>query len=470
VIAQPSARSFADAADWARFSAGRMRLWTIQIALFAVAGVAATKLGAYANSTHEWAALSAGLVATVALLIASLTNFKYAVLGMLFLRATLDSFHGASSVDPAMAVGILFLLFATFWLLRRVAKDEMQPISRTVYGIMTLGLVALALSVKAYSFIHAFGGSIRIMSGAIMLLVLEQFISDDWRMAERLQLTVLGSASIPIMVSVYQWSHHQGGFVDSSGFSRISGTFVHPDSFATYLGMALVMGYAVFGGQLRRFAGAAIFTTGLLALVLTYSRGGWLACIAGIVMVTWRTRRRLFVPLLLAGVLAAVIVPTVTSRIANARSNTHPKPGVPSNSLSWRIQYWQTVSHLFFSHPATGVGLGAVKYIEVEGVQPHNIVVQVAAEMGIVGLTGLGFLAFSVRSDLRRARRRVAEGLLERRYAVIAGAATLVVVIQALNTNVLLEAVIYWYWAALIAPATAYRGPPPKQEPAPAVA
>jgi O-antigen ligase/polysaccharide polymerase Wzy-like membrane protein len=413
------------------------------------AGVLAVVAASRTHSNRELLAISIGIVLSVALALIAVTNFKAAVLALLAGRASLDSFHHASHIDPGTALGALFVVLATLWLAARFAAGEMKPISRTAMALLGLAVAGVITAFASASPATSLSAAARIAGGGLMVVVLEQFIADDPRIVRHLWTVVLGSGLIPITVAIYQWDHHQGGFIDSSGFSRISGTFVHPDSFATYLAMALTTAYVLYTTRRRRFAVFAVFAVGVFALFLTYSRGGWIACALAISLVTWRARRKLVVPVAICVVGAAFLVPGVTHRLADIHHGPRQN-GTPTNSLSWRFYYWRQTYAYFRSEPFTGVGLDSVQRLNAQAAEPHNFVVQAGAEMGVVGLFAAGLLVMFTWRDLRRARQcwPAADPVV-----LVASGATVVLLIQALVTNVMTEGVIYWYWAALAAPA-----------------
>ena len=104
-------------------------------------------------------------------------------------------------------------------------------------------------------------------------------------------------------------------------------------------------------------------------------------------------------------------------------------------------------------HRITGLGLDGVQQTEAQHFEPHNALVQAIAEMGIAGLVAVVFVAYAIRTTLQRSWRVLAG--VHSTALLVASSATIVVVLQALVTNVLTEGVIYWYWAALVAPAFA---------------
>jgi O-antigen ligase len=196
-----------------------------------------------------------------------------------------------------------------------------------------------------------------------------------------------------------------------------------------------------------------LFGCGLVVLVLTYSRGAWIAVFSGVVYVTWKKKRVLCAPLAAVAVLGALAVPAISTRLSNATTKTTIyAAGTPANSLAWRFSHWRETSRYFTDRPLTGVGLENVKRFDREGLEPHNVIVQTGAELGVVGLAALLVLMGAMYKTSRRFRALPHNA---RSVAVIAMAATLGLALQAMVTNVLTQPVLLWYWAALAAPAFA---------------
>jgi O-antigen ligase len=426
------------------------------LSLFAAVGGGTAYAAREAKSPRELLGLTVVLVLSVALVGLACTGFRAVVITLLLLRSSLDAFHVGSGLDPATVLGALFAALAVVWLLARLANGTFVAPSRSATSLLLLGAMGMATATAAYYPTTALTAAFRIVGGALMLIVLEQLVAEDQKLGLRLPLIVIASGAVPVSAAFYQSVHHLSGFVDSSGFSRVSGTFVHPDSLATYLAMSLMAAYAMAALRGRRTLMAVAYGLGTFALFLTYSRGGWIALLAGVLVVTWRRRRALLLPVVIGLVALVAAVPGVTARFADVTARPHAN-GTPANSMSWRIYYWKRTAHYLRDRPATGIGLDGIQRVESQGVEPHNFFVQAGVEMGVGGLAAALLVAISVYRDLRRARRRL--GVHDVRVAVAIGA-TAALFVQALLTNVMTEAVIYWYWAALVAPAVCTRALP----------
>lgn len=208
---------------------------------------------------------------------------------------------------------------------------------------------------------------------------------------------------------------------ESTGFfahSNISGSYLAAVALATVgLGIARLRSrrktFRVLFGVVTLTAAAAM----VAALVLTRSRGAlasgllcavtWLA--VGVVWWRWESLRRWAAGrwrmLLVGGWSAVVLVVVATVVVALHRG------GLPGHSLMFRWHYWTGASHIIAQHPWTGVGAGNfdrhyVRYkpaeVPEEVKNPHNFLVTMATEWGVLGLASGVMLIVAVSAALCR--------------------------------------------------------------------
>lgn len=130
------------------------------------------------------------------------------------------------------------------------------------------------------------------------------------------------------------------------------------------------------------------------AVILSFSRGGYLALVAvGLGLALSHRRARLLVPVFLVAFLALSQVPLIKPRIAY---ELHPVPG---NTLDFRIRIWGQTLRLLSHHPVFGIGLS--NYKQAMGpfwqdlpqvIYPHNIALNFWAVTGLLGLVAFAWL------------------------------------------------------------------------------
>jgi O-antigen ligase len=127
-----------------------------------------------------------------------------------------------------------------------------------------------------------------------------------------------------------------------------------------------------------------------MALLASGSRGPVLgisfALLLLIVLVPGsREKRRRMLAILAAGAATFVLVPTVvpSSSVERATSIlTASDEGLSSNG---RTELWQKAWQQFVDHPFAGTGTGGFAKVEPVLLYPHNIVLEEAAELGVLG-------------------------------------------------------------------------------------
>jgi O-antigen ligase len=238
--------------------------------------------------------------------------------------------------------------------------------------------------------------------------------------------------------------------------TRAYGTIGAPNSLAGYINMSLPLALALAAyhwgkwGSARKAAhpldrpsfiswrylrNPILMSTVTLilfwALVNSLSRGAWIALACGVLVMIFALGRRaktaiavLFAAVFLIVVLAlAGAVPGVLSdrfnqlvtqiQIFDPRGIT---PTPDNYALVERMVHWQVAGNMFMSNPWTGVGFGNFNALFNKfGIQgwpysrgnAHNYYLNVAAEAGVVGLTGYMIMLITAFTVGFRALRRV---------------------------------------------------------------
>ncbi len=186
---------------------------------------------------------------------------------------------------------------------------------------------------------------------------------------------------------------------------RIFATFGNPNVFSQYLIMMLPLMFALLY-YVRNFWHkvllAPLFAIGSLALVLTYSRGAWVAfALAGLIMLIRLDRKIILAGLVL--VLVAVffdLIPEVIkmriASIANPSADT---------SGSYRLEMWTSAAALIRDYWLTGIGMDQSTFFKVyvDYQMPsvtvfhfHNIWIQAIVTGGVLGIASLCYLFYQM--------------------------------------------------------------------------
>ncbi|MCE7000463.1 O-antigen ligase family protein [Saccharothrix sp. S26] len=219
----------------------------------------------------------------------------------------------------------------------------------------------------------------------------------------------------------------------AEGQTRAAGPLEDPNDLAYFLVAALPLLLALRRRTLLTAVTAVILAAGAAA---TFSRGGALALTAAL---AWLLARRALPLKALAGGVAALAVLGVAAVLVAGptldravREKTH----VAETNVDTRELRWQAAARMVAQHPALGVGPGgfregypaASKNAEIDEQTPvaHNMYLEVAAELGVPGLTlFLALLALTAVTS-ERVRRTTPDPL-----PILAAQASLIAVVVA---------------------------------------
>ncbi len=184
---------------------------------------------------------------------------------------------------------------------------------------------------------------------------------------------------------------------------RVGGTVGSPNTAGGYLSMLLAPALSVLliprlQGWLK-WLGFAAFASGVVALVLTFSRGAWIATAISLVIFGWFALRRgwldVKIPLALAAVGLLVGLPFAPTIVTRLLGNDQGAAAarLPLDLIAWRM---------ILDHPLLGVGVNNYVLNMPDYVTPdlgqvwlyiaHNRYLLLWAEVGIGGF--LAFLLF----------------------------------------------------------------------------
>lgn len=142
------------------------------------------------------------------------------------------------------------------------------------------------------------------------------------------------------------------------------------------------------------------------AILFTFSRGAWIGFAASICLYVFLKDKRLFIPFIILGLLAVIIVPGVAGRITYMLSPEY----IESSLRGGRLVRWADGIRIFLTTPIFGVGLGhfggavamnneIVYSVGLQNFKTYymdNYYLKTAVETGIVGLTAFVILMYQV--------------------------------------------------------------------------
>ncbi|MFJ3926076.1 O-antigen ligase family protein [Streptomyces sp. NPDC090022] len=356
---------------------------------------------------------------------------------VLLLLAPLPAGDATASgkVTPADAASLLLVFVCAVRALRGEVR-RLTPVGAAVLGVPALGLaVATVTAADPYAALPGFVRYLQVfvlVPAAVVLLVRD---AREFRLAAGCFVVL---ALVQGAVGVVQYATHTGASYQGEDI-RAVGTFGPGDvmGMATVVAYGLVVATAVAlapgtGVRTRRVAGACALVL-VLPLVLSFSRGAWIATFGAalVVMLMAGVRRALKVlcALVAAGVVLVGGLGVGSDMVAERLTSITQVGSAPDQSVTDRYTMWAAASSMWSEHPAVGVGLkgfpahrdghsslglssgsdtaGAGQaYIRQPLLSPHNMYLLILSEQGLVGLMALaGGWAVLLAAGLRRALR-----------------------------------------------------------------
>ncbi|MEV0988145.1 O-antigen ligase family protein [Streptomyces sp. NPDC049949] len=338
----------------------------------------------------------------------------------------------SGKVGPADAASLVLVLVCAVQALRGRVR-ELSPLGVAVLGVPAVGLaVATATAGDPYAALPGFVRYLQVfvlVPAAIVLLVRD---AGEFRLAAGCFVVL---ALVQGAVGVVQFATHTGASYQGEDI-RAVGTFGPGD----VMGMATVVAYGLvvataaalapgLPGRVRRMAGGAALVL-VVPLVLSFSRGAWIATVGAalLVMLLAGIRRALRVLLALAaaGVVLVGGFGVGSEMVAERLTSITQVSSAPDQSVTDRYTMWAAAESMWRERPAVGVGLkgfpanrdghsslglssgsdtaGAGQaFIRQPLLSPHNMYLLVLSEQGLIGLTALagGWAALLV-AGLRR--------------------------------------------------------------------
>lgn len=197
------------------------------------------------------------------------------------------------------------------------------------------------------------------------------------------------------------------GWVDpSSNISvRVFSSFENPNLYAEYLIMILPLTFARFlsVNQKKKFFYAMIGVAQLIALLLTFSRGGWLGLVFAAGIFVLLVKRDLIIKLIPLGFVSLFFLPnSIMMRIKSIGS-------LSDSSNFYRFQIWENSINIIKDFFVTGVGLGfesfrSISSLYIKDFSPyhaHNTYLELTIEIGILGLLLFLWLLVKLLKDIR---------------------------------------------------------------------
>jgi O-antigen ligase len=378
-----------------------------------------------------------------------------------FIALTGVAFPGVALIAPAAIYAVLggccVLAIYALCLLARYPLRGSQPLLAPLLAVFGAGLLAGCLGFDPRSgLLFTFIGGL----GIIWQCSILRFYGDR-NAAPALLGAFLLSGGIAAAVAIAMVALRTPADLYAIAHGRATGTFILPGELAGYLIVLLPIAYGVGSVARSRALRAlawSVLAVGLVALVMTFSRAGWMGCAAAAAfLVAVRTRR----PAVAAAVVGAGIC--IVLLLFNVRHD-------PSEDYT-RLSIWQAAIQVIDRFPLLGVGpfnfsrlyaLVRAPDGDATAFHAHSLYLTFFAEFGILGVSAVAWTLWRFAGELRR---RLSTASPEASLLACSVAAGLVgVAVQGLIDTV--SVVIFGLWMPTMALALAAAG---NGEPEPAL-
>jgi O-antigen ligase len=331
----------------------------------------------------------------------------------------------------------VFTLVATAALLTRVALDaglaarnrpatfaRPRPV-RADWAVMAFAAVAtLSLTTTARLDVATTEWRVVIFEPILFYFLLRTARLERREMWVALDAFVLSGVVVAVY-GLWQYATGQNLITAEGGLLRLRSIYGSPNNVALYLDRLLpllvamlALGTRAIHASRRLLYAAAILPVGL-AILLTFSKGAlFLGVPTSLLVIFWvwqrRAGRRTW-PWVIATAGAGVAALAIATRIPAlaARLDLFGETGF------FRLNLWRAAANMFADHPLLGVGLDNFLYAyrgryildaawqEPNLNHPHNILLDFATRLGVLGLVTGGWMIGEAARALYRAIRRV---------------------------------------------------------------
>jgi O-antigen ligase len=293
-------------------------------------------------------------------------------------------------LPTTLAFWLAILTFVVYFPSQLGAEGNLTARPREVNLVLLLcaaGLASILFAKESRADAWATFSNIFIRAVLIFLVIVNVV-----RTERRLRWLLIVAVGSGVVLAGGALSDYAAGRVTVEGYrveGRIGGIFENPNEMALHLTTMLPVAAALAVGSrglLKKllYGGAVLLMAA--GVVVTYSRGGFLAMATGMLVLAWMLgRRNRFA--VVAGAFVAVVALLVAApggygaRILSIYDHRLDAFG----SADARQQLLMTSVLVALRNPLFGVGMGNFVFVSPRGLETHNAYTQVAAEMGAFG-------------------------------------------------------------------------------------
>ncbi len=323
-------------------------------------------------------------------------------------------------------VGAYFSVIAVFILAIKARKSRQILAELRADKAVVIMLLSVLLSIiYSKDKLMSIAGAVMIClnAGFYLVLAVELKNIDLKKYYNALNIACL----LACIYGIYQFASGnlkmEKSWVDVKNFgtlARVYSTLYNPNIFAAFLSINLSFALSRFRSMREDMLLSINIILSSICLLLTYSRGGFAAFAAAMLTLSLLKERKKGIVIYLAAMAAAFF--TMNSA---GHANRAGLGALYSDSSSlYRLEIWKAAWNMFLGSPIFGNGIGTTWYYLSSGsdklyryiLHSHNIYLQVAAELGIVGLCA--FINLIIRKVLEGYRLLKTRAVKEEAYIV----------------------------------------------------
>jgi putative inorganic carbon (hco3(-)) transporter len=415
-------------------------VWRTLFGLLAAAGGAAIAAG---GVTGEARLITTGaILAAAGVVVLAGIDFAWFLAIVIATRSALDITRPVGDFTTSSGLAVAFSLtvmaVAVAWIVVQVISRRWMPVSYGSRAFCVLAVVALASAAVAVEPAVSLENALRVLFGAVMLLVVEQVLRQRPDRVLLLYGAVVASLIVPLAAGLSEIPNPRYG-----GGERVQASFATANTLATFASIVALMALALawhLRPALRPLAGAVGAACAAL-IIASGTRAAWIALVPALVVVAWCTWKPLVAVVAVAIAGSLVAFPSIVDRFSDLNDERVEGLGDPS-SWAFRTRYWDLILPLHDDNPVLGIGIGMVEETRPERLEPHNVGVQAWVEMGWVGTLALVGVAVAIGVDLWRASRTRPQDLW--RGVLVGGIAVAVfLLVQTPSENLLTSVVTH---------------------------
>ena len=314
------------------------------------------------------------------------------------------------AISPGLANAFIGLMCASFLIKKFLKKGKLfihTPVNWAFLALFVASLISLGNSVDMRA---SFFGLVKLIKYALIFLICAEEIRDIRQIKRIVLSTTLGACLVSIDAfwqfvfgKDFIWGNPLQTCWDTSAYimnmARASASFPDPNVLGNYLASItpLIVGLALF--YYRGKSKILILCVSFLALIgitLTFSRGAGLAVYLALLCMSIVKRQKVLIMVLIGALLLCPFI--MPKSIKNWTKAMHYNPIVLMFSPE-RLSLCRNTLNMIKHHPFIGVGINTFvknyekyKLPEPENAKTpkdfyaHNIYLQMAAEIGLLGL------------------------------------------------------------------------------------